>query len=255
MAQKQLDILDEAEKKVGVMINHQIDRESYIDKQIEMAQTHDFRDTQNPMDPGLGYIFPDLPESQDATGIELGLYDPRQPLSKEDFAIITTTLDAIANRINVLHNEIVQHTGLVLKKLEEMGGKKKKESCYTCGETGHWSPDCPQKKTRETEKKTKDKNPCYKCGELGHWISECPKSDFAEKKGETEKRSKDKDLCYKCGELGHWISDCTKSVEKAEVSGSKSTKKIGFLERSNPEPPTGEPLKKKRKLSRSKKEQ
>ena len=92
---------------MGVMINHQIDRESYIDKQIEMAQTHDFRDTQNLMDPGLGYIFPNLPESQDATGIELGLYDPRQPLSKEDFAIITTTLDAIANRINVLHNRRV----------------------------------------------------------------------------------------------------------------------------------------------------
>jgi hypothetical protein len=116
MTKKQLDILDDAEKKVGVMINHQIDRESYKDKQIEMAKTHDFQDTQNPMVPGLGYIFPNLPESQDATGIELGLYNPRQPMCKEDFAIITSTLDAIANRFNVLHNEIVQHMGLVLKK-------------------------------------------------------------------------------------------------------------------------------------------
>ena len=86
-------------------------------------------------------------------------------MNKEDFAIITTTLDGIVNRINVLSDEIGTHTTVLMKKLEELTAKKPRKEytpdyttnpCYTCGETGHWSPDCPQKTDYpQTSKKSK----------------------------------------------------------------------------------------------------
>ena len=229
MAQKQIDFVDRAHKKVDVMVNNQMGTQnSYIDKQLKLAQTEDFLPSQNPDDPGLGYYFPNLPESQDAVGLELGLYNPvpattnppAPPMTKEDFAILSTTLDGIVNRINVLSNEIGNHTSVLLNKLSELAGETARQQrkptnspCYTCGETGHWAPDCPKK-----VKKTKEKDPCYKCGQLGHWASDCLQDDIP------------------------------------PVPGSKPTLKRewNFLESSNPEPPTGEPPKKKRKLSKKK---
>jgi hypothetical protein len=70
------------------------------------------------------------------------------------------------------------------------------------------------------DKKTKQKDPCYKCGQLGHWISEYPNEDFV----------------------------------MAPVPGSSHPHiPTEYLpsEMWNPEPPTEEPPKKKRKLSRS----
>ncbi|XP_056006916.1 uncharacterized protein LOC130050704 [Ostrea edulis] len=140
-----------------------------------MAQTTDFLPSQNPTDQGLGVFFPD---SQDATGLELGLYDnpsisnEDSPMIRADFAIITNTLDGIVNRINVLADEIANPTAVLMKKLEVVAAKSHKEptnnACFTCGETGHWSPDCPQK----TTKKAKELDPCYMCGQVGHWIAD-----------------------------------------------------------------------------------
>ncbi|XP_056022021.1 uncharacterized protein LOC130054935 [Ostrea edulis] len=144
-----------------------------------MVQTTDFLPSQNPTDQGLGFFFPD---SQDATGLELGLYDKPpisnedSPMTRADFAIITTTLDGIVNCINVLADEIANHTAVLMKKLEEVVAAKSRKdptnnACFTCGETGHWSSDCPQK----TTKKSKERDPCYKCGQVGHWIADYPK--------------------------------------------------------------------------------
>jgi hypothetical protein len=150
------------------------------------------------MDEGLGYVFP---ESQDAKVIDLEM-EMETHMTKEDFSLLLTTLNSIANRINVLSNEVSNHTGVILKKMEEMMAQlpvqkkhqavqtkrpvKRKapdtDPCYICGETGHWAPQCPEriKKTNNesADKKTMQKDHCYKCGQLGNWISECPNEDF-----------------------------------------------------------------------------
>lgn len=43
--------------------------------------------------------------------------------------------------------------------------------CFTCGEPGHWSNDCPSK----ADDRGIDSNDqgCFTCGERGHWASEC----------------------------------------------------------------------------------
>ena len=217
MAQQQLEYVDKAH--------------AYIDRQVKKAQSTDYLASQNPMDQGLGFVFP---QSQDATVIDLEM-EMEKPMTKDDFSLLSTTLDSIANRINVLSNEVSNHTGILLKKMEEMMRQPRKKDqavqtkrkapetdpCYICGETGHWAPQCPEKinKTND-DKKTKQKDPCYKCGQLGHWISECPNDDFV----------------------------------MPAVPGSRppSTAQYKPDEMWNPEPPTDEPPKKKRKLSRSK---
>jgi hypothetical protein len=135
-----------------------------------------------------------FPESQDAAVIDLEM-ELEKPMTKEDFSLLSTTLDSNANRINVLSNEVSNHTGIIRKKMEEMMVQrpvqkkdqavqtkrpvKKKapdtDPCYICSETGHWAPQCPERMNKtnndSTDKKTKQKDPCYKCGQLGHWIS------------------------------------------------------------------------------------
>jgi hypothetical protein len=225
MAQQQLEFVDKAH--------------AYIDRQVKKSQVKDYLPSQNPMDGGLGFVFP---ESQDAAVIDLEM-ELEKPMTKDDFSLLSTTLDGIVNRINVLSNEMGNHTGIILRKLEEMMAQRPKKDqavqtkrppvkrkapetdpCYICGETGHWAPQCPEKmnKTNDSaEKKTKQKDPCYKCGQLGHWISECPSEDFV----------------------------------MPPVPGSSHPHiPTEYLpsEMWNPEPPTEEPPKKKRKLSRSK---
>jgi hypothetical protein len=184
MAQQQLEYVDKAHV--------------YVDRQVKKSQVKDYFLSQNPMDEGLGFVFP---ESQDAAVIDLEM-EIEKPMTKDDFSLLSTTLDSIANRINVLRNEVSNHTGIILKKMEEMMTQRpvqKKDKtvqtkrpekrkapdtdpCYICGKTGHRAPQCPERMNKTNndtgDKKTKQKDPCYKCGQLGHWISECPNEDF-----------------------------------------------------------------------------
>jgi hypothetical protein len=89
---------------------------AYIDRHMKKAQATDFLPSQNPVDEGLGSVFP---ESKDATMIKLNMAQ-QAPLTKEDFAILSTKLDGIDNRINVLSNEVTNYTGIIVKKLEQM---------------------------------------------------------------------------------------------------------------------------------------
>jgi hypothetical protein len=41
-------------------------------------------------------------------------------MTKDDFSLLSTTLDGIANRINVPSNEVSKRTGIILRKMEEM---------------------------------------------------------------------------------------------------------------------------------------
>lgn len=116
---------------------------------------NNFLESQDPMSKGAGYYNPLLTEAQDATALEMASYN-NQPMSKEDFSILSTSQDGIINTLNVLSDEISKHTSIIINKINEVrdelvpkkeqGNEKKKEySCFTCGEKGHFSPNCPNK--------------------------------------------------------------------------------------------------------------
>lgn len=110
-----------------------------------------------------------LTQTQDPMALGMAAYrDDSPPMSKEDFGIITTTQDRILNTLQIMSNEIDNHTDIILKKITDLQTpqpdkdkeeeyKKKKETtakdtekkpkyvCFTCGEAGHCSPNCPQK--------------------------------------------------------------------------------------------------------------
>ena len=67
------------------------------------------------------------PQSQDAFGLELGHYDhrPTSYMAREDFAILTTTMDGIVNAMNVMSDQISNHTDMVVKELKERKEKNK----------------------------------------------------------------------------------------------------------------------------------
>ena len=62
-----------------------------------------------------------LTQSQDTVALEMAAYDQEDPsyMSKEDFGIITTTQEGILNTMQVMSNEIANHTDVILKKLQK----------------------------------------------------------------------------------------------------------------------------------------
>ena len=67
------------------------------------------------------------PQSQDALGLALGHYDHRSTsyMAREDFVILTATMDEIVSAMNVMSDQISNHTDMVLKELKEQREKKK----------------------------------------------------------------------------------------------------------------------------------
>ena len=61
------------------------------------------------------------PQSQDAFGIEMGMYDhrPKGNMDREDFGILTTTMDGIITAMNVMSDQMNNHTTLVINELKE----------------------------------------------------------------------------------------------------------------------------------------
>lgn len=135
----------------------------------------DFLDSQDFMSSGAGFVYNPRhtpPQSQDAAGLDMGLYDHRSPLRKEDFGIITTTLDGIMNSVNVLADEIRNHTSILLSKLEERAKSSSSGACFICHQQGHWAPECPDRQSRPKP----TSNQCFKCGQDGHWVRDCPEN-------------------------------------------------------------------------------
>nr|XP_043616746.1 phragmoplastin interacting protein 1 [Erigeron canadensis] len=131
--------------------------------------------------------------------------------------------------------------------VDDAARKAKRQTCYECGEKGHHSSSCPNKKAADmshTDSKTNDiafykendaigdgmlkRRTCYECGEKGHLSSSCPnkkaanvaytsyRTDDMVFNNETEEADHTSDgklkrrSCYECGEKGHLSSSCPK---------------------------------------------
>lgn len=107
--------------------------------------------------------------------LEMAAFRDDSPnMSKEDFGIITTTQEGILSTLQIMNNEIVNHTDIILKKTTDLQTpqpdkdkeeyKKKRETttkdeekkyvCFTCGEPGHRISNCPQKAPKKGKQKT-----------------------------------------------------------------------------------------------------
>lgn len=60
--------------------------------------------------------------------------------------------------------------------------------CFTCGEPGHESRECPQRDAMRLQR------PCHICGGFGHESRECPENLD--------------NLCFRCHKPGHMARDC-----------------------------------------------
>lgn len=78
-----------------------------------------------------------LTQTQDPMALEMAAFhDDSPPMSKEDFGIITTTQEGILNTLQIMSNEIANHTDIILKKMKDLQTpqpekeefKKKKET-------------------------------------------------------------------------------------------------------------------------------
>jgi hypothetical protein len=134
MTQQQLEFVDKAH--------------AYVDRQVKKAQIQDYLPSQNPLVGGLGFVFP---ESQDAAVIDLEM-EMETPMTKNDFSLLSTTLDGIVNRINVLSNEMGNPTGIIVRKLEEMMAQRLKKD------------QAVQTKRPPVKRKAPETDPCYICG-------------------------------------------------------------------------------------------
>ena len=67
------------------------------------------------------------PQSQDAFGLEMEHYDhrPHSYMDSEDFGILTTTMDGIVTAMNVMSDQINNHTDMVVKELKDQRDKNK----------------------------------------------------------------------------------------------------------------------------------
>ena len=61
------------------------------------------------------------PLSQDAFGLEMGHYDHRSrgSMDREDFGILTTTMDGIITAMNVMSDQMNNHSTLVVNELKD----------------------------------------------------------------------------------------------------------------------------------------
>ncbi|KAG7627262.1 Zinc finger CCHC-type [Arabidopsis thaliana x Arabidopsis arenosa] len=92
-------------------------------------------------------------------------------------------------------------------------------SCYSCGEQGHTSFNCPTP--------TKRRKPCFICGSLEHGAKQCSKGHdcyICKKTGHRAKDCPDKykngskgAVCLRCGDFGHDMILCKYEYSKEDL--------------------------------------
>ena len=90
---------------------------------LDKLDTPTYKTPRSPYNPMLT-----PPQSQDAFWLEMGHYDHRSRacMDREDFGMLTTTMDGIITTMNVMSDQINNHSTLVVNELKDQREKNTK---------------------------------------------------------------------------------------------------------------------------------
>ena len=100
------------------------------------------------------------PQSQDAFGLEMGHYDhrPHSYMDREDFAILTTMMDGIVMAMNVMSDQISNHTDMVVKELKDQKEKNKEFMEFQVGTDEEGDTENPERQEAHGPHRSPEKN-------------------------------------------------------------------------------------------------
>lgn len=107
-----------------------------------------------------------------------------------------------------------------MKKYEVEKTQGRKFTCFSCGEEGHFAPDCPkrQRSNNDGENTSYSKPVCYNCKKEGHFANKCPNDREKSKEQDVKERKK---ICAICGVEG-------RHPKGSSCPGKKKGKKTTF---------------------------